>query len=176
MPPLVLFCTDPLDPRRADQAFSNEAGVVERQGIQSALIDFETLVYEGDAQAAVRRVATRSELATGIYRGWMLKPAQYAALHDALIAKNIRLINDPAAYRHLPLTGFFNRPTKFFEKGKVSWASCERSEAAQFNAQRRTLTESVTGPERLRRLCNSAGRLLTSIANLPESRARRQLA
>ena len=100
MPHFILFCSDPLDPRRTDQAFADEADAAERLGIQAALIDFDMLVNEQNAAAGVRRISRRSELATGIYRGWMLKPPAYAALYDALAAKNIQLINDPAAYRH----------------------------------------------------------------------------
>jgi len=36
----------------------------------------------------------------GVYRGWMMTPEQYTILHDALNARGVRLINDPAAYRH----------------------------------------------------------------------------
>lgn len=35
-----------------------------------------------------------------VYRGWMLRPDRYQALYDALLARGLRLINDPEAYRH----------------------------------------------------------------------------
>ena len=38
--------------------------------------------------------------ALAIYRGWMLKPATYSRLYEALAAKGFRLISDPAAYVH----------------------------------------------------------------------------
>lgn len=100
MPPLILFCADPLEPRQPDQAFSAEAETAERLCIERALIDIDALIYEKDAASAVRRVAPRAEEATAVYRGWMLKPAAYAALYDALAVKKVRLINDPTAYRH----------------------------------------------------------------------------
>jgi hypothetical protein len=36
----------------------------------------------------------------GVYRGWMVTPDQYRLLYGALEGKGIRLLNDPAAYRH----------------------------------------------------------------------------
>jgi hypothetical protein len=35
-----------------------------------------------------------------VYRGWMLRPEHYAKLHEALLTRGVRLLNDPAAYRH----------------------------------------------------------------------------
>lgn len=100
MGPFVVYCSDPLEPRQPDQAFAAEANAAERLHLDRALIDFETLVYENDARAAVRRVPAQVEQMTALYRGWMLKPDQYARLYDSLRAKGIKLINNPAAYRH----------------------------------------------------------------------------
>ena len=69
-------------------------------GFVSAVINYEALVFESDAIAAVRRVPHASEATMGIYRGWMLRPNQYAQLYDALRDKNICLINSPEQYRH----------------------------------------------------------------------------
>lgn len=100
MPTLVLYCADPLQPRQPDDAFAAEAEAAAQLGLSHALFDFEALTLENDAAAAVRRVPVQSEPVTAIYRGWMLKPAQYSRLFDALAAKGVRLINDAAAYRH----------------------------------------------------------------------------
>lgn len=100
MRPFIVFCSDPLEPRQPDQAFAAEVSAALRLGLDSALIDFEALVNENDAAAAVRRVAPRAKSTTAIYRGWMLKPDQYARLYNSLAAKGVALINDPAAYRH----------------------------------------------------------------------------
>lgn len=97
---LIVYCSDPLDPRQADQAFSAEASAAESLGLDYVLIDFEALVNEGDGHAAVRRVSEQAEPRAAIYRGWMLKPIQYAHLYNSLAARGINLINDPAAYRH----------------------------------------------------------------------------
>src|SRR4029079_14846441 len=46
------------------------------------------------------RVLPRPGCGLGVYRGWMLTPHQYRLLYEELEAKGLRLLNDPAAYRH----------------------------------------------------------------------------
>jgi len=96
----LLFCSDPLIPRQPDSAFAREAAAAQNLGLSFALIDFEALTHGHDALQAIRRVPLPSANSPSIYRGWMLKPAVYAALFDALLAKGVRLINDPVAYKH----------------------------------------------------------------------------
>lgn len=95
----IIFCSDPLAPRAVDDAYAGEAQAAMASGLEYHLINYERLVHEHDAVAAVRRVpaAAASELA--IYRGWMLRPSEYQALYDALRARGLELINHPAAYR-----------------------------------------------------------------------------
>ena len=100
MGPLIIYCCDPLESHQPDQAFFAEASAAERLRLDRVLVDFEALVYDNDARAAVRRVSTRAEPTMAMYRGWMLKPDQYARLYDSLAAKGVLLINDPMAYRH----------------------------------------------------------------------------
>lgn len=99
----ILFCADPLAPRQPDSMFAREADAVRDLGLPFGLIDFESLVA-GSPRAAVRRVPeAQGEIA--VYRGWMIRPAVYLALHEALVARGVHLINDPAAYErahHLP--------------------------------------------------------------------------
>jgi hypothetical protein len=49
---------------------------------------------------AVRRLPPQPDPGLGVYRGWMLTPDQYRLLYEALGAKGLRLLNDPAAYQH----------------------------------------------------------------------------
>ena len=49
---------------------------------------------------AVRRVQLRPELETALYGGWMLTAEEYTKLYDALLEQGVRLLNDPAAYKH----------------------------------------------------------------------------
>ena len=97
----VLFDSDPMNPRVSDVAYAHEAAAAERLGIPCSLVNFEALVDEGDAERAVRRVAPVSEEGeSGVYRGWMVTPEQYAALYDALADRRVTLVNTPEQYEH----------------------------------------------------------------------------
>lgn len=95
----IIFCADPLAPRSVDAGFADEARAARAAGLEYHLISYEQLVHAHDAEAAVRRVPTAAAPTLALYRGWMLRPAAYQALYDALQARGITLINDPAAYR-----------------------------------------------------------------------------
>jgi len=97
---LVIFCSDPLEPKQVDEAYTDEAQAVRDLGGQFQLVQFEALVNEGSPSRAVRNVGARESNCPAIYRGWMLSPQQYAGLYAVLLAKGIQLINDPAAYLH----------------------------------------------------------------------------
>jgi ATP-grasp domain-containing protein len=97
---LLIYCADPLHPRQPDSAYLDEVASAETVGLAYNLISYEALVDDGDAEAAVRRIPLQSPPVTAIYRGWMLRPAQYARLYDALAARGVLLINNPTAYRH----------------------------------------------------------------------------
>lgn len=97
---MLIFCSDPLNPRQVDSAFDREAAAVQRLGLDFALVDFEVLVNDAAPDQAVRRIPQQPNLRLAIYRGWMLKPSVYGRLYDALLAKGVRLINDSASYRH----------------------------------------------------------------------------
>lgn len=96
----LFFPADPLRPRRIDPTYADEAAAADTLGLPWRLIRFEDLVEAGDAMAATRAVPPgRDADAPACWRGWMLRPDQYAALFDALRARGHRLIDDPAAYR-----------------------------------------------------------------------------
>lgn len=96
----VIFCADPLDRTRPDPTYAAEFAAASAAGLTCSLLNFEALVDEQDAEAALRRIAPAAEPETAIYRGWMLRPAAYARLHAALAARGLALINSPEAYRH----------------------------------------------------------------------------
>lgn len=96
----LIFCSDPMEPRKPDSAYVVEADAAESLGIEYDLISYEALVYDNDPLKAVRRVQARPDLETALYRGWMLAPDAYTKLYDALLDRSMRLINDPAAYKH----------------------------------------------------------------------------
>jgi hypothetical protein len=97
---LLIYCADSLQPRQPDSAYAEEVAAAEAVGLEYGLISYEALVDEGNAEFAVRRIPEQSPPVTAIYRGWMLRPERYARLYDALEARGVLLINDPAAYRH----------------------------------------------------------------------------
>jgi hypothetical protein len=96
---LLLFCRDPLARGQPDPAFAPEVAEANSLGLPHALIDFEVLTHDGDAVRAVRAVPEHDEPVLGLFRGWMLRPPQYARLYAALSDRSVRLINDPAAYQ-----------------------------------------------------------------------------
>jgi hypothetical protein len=96
----LIFCADPLAPTSPDADYAAEAAAAAQAGLAYGLIDFERLVDEHSPLAAIRRVKAADHPELAIYRGWMLRPAQYAQLDAALQTKGLRLINSPAAYRH----------------------------------------------------------------------------
>ena len=96
----LIFCADPLDRRRVDSVYEREAEAAQQAGLDYALLNFEALVDARDALAATRRIAPAANPEVAVYRGWMLRPATYEQLYEALAALNIFLINIPLAYRH----------------------------------------------------------------------------
>jgi hypothetical protein len=62
--------------------------------------DHGALVRGDEPGRVVRWVPEPPEPALAAYRGWMVTPAQYGALYEALAPRGIRLINDPQQYRH----------------------------------------------------------------------------
>jgi hypothetical protein len=96
----IVYCAAPLDARTVDMDYAAEAEAAYALGVSYVLVNFEALVHDHDAAAAVRRVPARATPELASYRGWMLKPPVYAQLYDALAARGLVLVNDPAAYRH----------------------------------------------------------------------------
>lgn len=92
----VLFCVDPLHPRRVDPHFTREAAAVRDHYGEIALIDHDAL-QRGDVREAVRRVP--DGLGAVWYRGWMLTADEYAALAAALKARGSALLTHPDDYR-----------------------------------------------------------------------------
>lgn len=96
-----IMCADPLRREVVDSAFMAEYGAARTAGFDVALASYEALVDGGDATRAVRRVAPNADPDDlAIFRGWMLRPATYAALFAALSERGLTLINTPDAYRY----------------------------------------------------------------------------
>jgi hypothetical protein len=95
---LLLYCADPLSRRRPDESYADEVTAATAAGLEHALIRLEALVDEDDAEQAVASVPASTSTRLGVYRGWMLRPPQYARLYEALLQHGIRLINNPDGY------------------------------------------------------------------------------
>jgi ATP-grasp domain, R2K clade family 3 len=96
---MLLYPAQPFAARVPDEAYAEELALAQGFGLEHALLDLEALL-EGDLNRALRWVKHANTLQTAIYRGWMLRPQVYGELYTALTARNWRLINSPAQYRH----------------------------------------------------------------------------
>jgi len=96
MPRSVLYCSDPLNPRRVDEHFADEAGRVRSLGGAVGLIDHDALL-RGDTRGAVARVP--AGLGPSWYRGWMIPSERYDALAHALRDRDVELAVTPERYR-----------------------------------------------------------------------------
>jgi hypothetical protein len=96
---LVLYCSDPWDRRRPDSQYVGEAAAADRLGIPWAAVDHDA-IEKGDTDRGLRHFPGQQHPVTGVYRGWMLAVEQYAGFYRALEDRGVRLVNDPAAYRH----------------------------------------------------------------------------
>jgi len=95
----IIYCDNGFSPKEVDYMYADEYQSAKQQLISTALVSFEEL-KKGNIAAALKRVKPGENKETGIYRGWMLQPRQYAMLYHALLEKNIELINTPDAYKH----------------------------------------------------------------------------
>ncbi len=94
---LLLVPADPLRPRRPDEHFAAEAAAARDAGLDVALIDHDALANSGGAQRAAAHVPNAG--GTAIYRGWMLRTDQYAALAAALATKEVTLRTSASQYQ-----------------------------------------------------------------------------
>jgi hypothetical protein len=92
---VLLFPSDPLNPRRADPHFAEEYAAARELGRATALIDHD-LAAGGDPASAVSKVPAGED---AVYRGWMLRSEEYAALAVALNARGTALTTGPDQYR-----------------------------------------------------------------------------
>lgn len=96
----VIFPAAPFAPNQPDRTFAREVAAADAAGLARSLLDYEALVNDQDVARAVRRVPTLAAPEAVIYRGWMLRPTDYARLHAALAARGARLLTSPTAYRY----------------------------------------------------------------------------
>jgi hypothetical protein len=97
----ILFCDNPFDNKLSvDADYEDEFVSAKQNGFATQLFSYESLTKDKDAEFATRRIKHTNTLQKIIYRGWMLKPNQYALLYNALLTKNYKLINSPTEYQN----------------------------------------------------------------------------
>lgn len=94
----IIFCDSGFSPKEVDYMYAEEYKAAKQHFIPTSLISFEAL-KKGNLDIALKRVQASETKEQGIYRGWMLRPKQYKQLYEALLDKNIELINTPDAYK-----------------------------------------------------------------------------
>lgn len=95
----IIFCSDPLQSSIPDYDYKKEYDTAKALGFEVYLVGLEDLLCFDSPERAIKTVPFQKEPACAVYRGWMLKPAIYAMFYNALLSKNIRLINSPENYR-----------------------------------------------------------------------------
>lgn len=97
---LLLYPSNPLRPNAVDDAWRDEHDAACALGIPCARFSFERF---GDGAFAPRPALPAG--ARVLYRGWMLAPARYRHLAEAVSAVGASMVTDAAAYHrchHLP--------------------------------------------------------------------------
>jgi len=95
----IIYCDSVFDNKVVEPDYEEERNSAKKNGFNISIISFEEL-NENNISKALRFVTESNEIEIGIYRGWMLNTEVYENLYNALLKKNIRLINSPTEYKH----------------------------------------------------------------------------
>ncbi|MEI8412759.1 MULTISPECIES: ATP-grasp domain-containing protein [unclassified Kribbella] len=90
---MLLVPGDPLNPRRVDPHFADQAAAARERGIVVARIDHDAL---DDPERAVAGVPAGED---AVYRGWMMTAVEYDGFAKALAGRGVTLRTTAAAYR-----------------------------------------------------------------------------
>ncbi|MEV6257582.1 ATP-grasp domain-containing protein [Nocardia sp. NPDC051911] len=93
---LLLVPADVLRPQRVDEHFAPEADAARAVGLEVAVVDHDALTRADGAEEAVRRVRSSG---VAVYRGWMLRSAEYAAFERSLRQRGVTLRTSAEQYR-----------------------------------------------------------------------------
>jgi len=102
----IIYCDSVLDRKLIEPDYEEEKNAAIKHGFNFSLISYEAIT-DNNITSALQLVKTAEKKEWGIYRGWMLTAEQYQRLYDALLQKNIQLINSPTEYihcHHFPLS------------------------------------------------------------------------
>lgn len=95
----IIFCDSGFSRKEVDYMYAEEYKAAKSASLDISLISFEDL-QKGETQSALKRVGQHPDMEMAIYRGWMLKPAEYARFYTGLLDRNIQLINSPVQYKY----------------------------------------------------------------------------
>lgn len=91
----ILFPSDYFNVREVDAEYKTEYDEAGNQGYQTVLFAYDEYIINNK----LLLYPTNFEPGVYIYRGWMLKSADYKRLYSELKQKGIQLINNPEEYR-----------------------------------------------------------------------------
>ena len=97
---VILFPSSFLNPREVDEDLAEEYRAARLAG------GFETIVFDYQAwfrEQRLRLSHVPEREITAVYRGWMMKPEQYAVFYRELLSQKIRLLTTPEMYEKLHL-------------------------------------------------------------------------
>lgn len=97
---LIIFCDSVIDRKAVEPIYEEEFRAAKAAGHQTFLISHEALIDEENPHKATVFIRTQASNTPALYRGWMMRPAAYKQFYQALLGKNIELINDPSQYKH----------------------------------------------------------------------------
>jgi hypothetical protein len=94
---LVVPC-DPLDPRRVDPHFAEEASAAQALGHAVLKVDHDALT-RGRTEDVLPRRPPATAVGPALYRGWMVTPTEYAVLEALLGTHDVTLSTTSVNYR-----------------------------------------------------------------------------
>lgn len=96
----ILFPNEPFNRKQVDNEYMREFQVCQISGIKTYFFDHEELVDNGKL---VTDIDSKDKCVL-VYRGWMLKPDQYAMLYNKILDRTngyVTLLNSPEQYENL---------------------------------------------------------------------------
>lgn len=87
--PYILFCENPIQSNLVDEDFNDQFVSASENGFKTLLFNYDDLISADRWSIATNRIKQNEEIASVIYRGWMLTPAQYKILYNQLLSKII---------------------------------------------------------------------------------------
>lgn len=100
MQPHILFCENPIQSNLVDEDFNDQFVSASENGFKTLLFNYDDLISADRWPIATNRIKQNEEIASVIYRGWMLTPAHYKILYNQLLSKNYKLINTVEEYQN----------------------------------------------------------------------------